>query len=153
MIFFYCRNFIKMTLMTSTIWLAFNGLEIVLNQSFNVTLIRMSAIAQAQEFSEQQLESYAQAILAIEPLRQKTFRELQRILDSEKIPMIACDRAESYENLNPQARSLIINYCNESKAIVEEKGLTVSEFNNITSEVKSNPDLKQQVQQEMLELE
>lgn len=152
MIFFSYRQFIKLTLMVSTLWIAISGLEAIIYKHFNGDFLSMRAIAQAQQFTQQQLESYAQAILKIEPLRQRTFQEIQRILDSQEVPSIACNRRTSYEDLPSPARSAIINYCNRSKEIVQEQGLTVSEFNSITAEINSDSDIKEQVQEAMLEL-
>jgi len=153
MIFFPYRQLIKLALMTSTLWIAISGLEVMIHRRFNSDGFRMSAIAQGQQLTQQQLESYAQAILEIEPLRQRTFQEIQRVLDSQQVPSIACNRPKSYEDLPSSARSAIVNYCNRSKEIVEEQGLTVSEFNRITAEVKSDSEIKEQVQEAMLELQ
>jgi len=146
-------HIIKVTLVTSTLLLSTSGLDIISNFLFDQSRFRLTLLAQGQNYNEEKLESYAEAVLAIEPLRQKTFREIQTLLNGQEVPNIACNRAESYQNLPAKARSLIVDYCNRSKTIVQEQGLTVSEFNAITAEVQSNPQLKQQVQAEMLELQ
>jgi len=153
MMMFFPRKLINLALMTSTLLFALSGIEVMISQCFKSDFFRVRAIAQAQEFTQQQLERYAQALLQIEPLRQKTFQEIQRVLESQEVPNIACNRPNSYENLPSSARSAIVDYCNQSKEIVEEQGLTVSEFNNITAKVQSNPELKEQVQEAMLELQ
>lgn len=153
MMFFLYRYFLKVTLVTATILLAETGLNFVINPSRNIHLLQSNLTAQAQEYDEEQLESYAQAILAMEPLRENTYQEIQMILNSQNIPSIACNRRETYEKLPSEARSLIIKYCNRSKEIVQERGLTVSEFNRITAQIQSNPELKRQIQQEMLQLQ
>ncbi|WP_216086629.1 DUF4168 domain-containing protein [Halothece sp. PCC 7418] len=130
-----------------------DGLDIISNRLFDGKRLQVSAIAQAQNYSEETLENYARAVLAIEPLRQETWQEIQRILNSQEIPSIACNSADSYEDLPSEARSLIVDYCNESKTIVEQNNLTVSEFNQITADVQSNDQLKQQVQAKMRELQ
>ncbi|MDR9404681.1 MAG: DUF4168 domain-containing protein [Halothece sp. Uz-M2-17] len=129
------------------------GLDLLSNRLLHGQQLSISSVAQAQNYSEETLENYAKVVLAIEPLRQETLQEIETFLDSNKIPSIACNSAASYENLPSQARSLIVNYCNESKAIVEQNNLTVSEFNQITAEVQSNSQLKQQVQAKMRELQ
>lgn len=108
-------------------------------------------VAQAQGYNEQKIENYAQAVIAIEKLRQNTFGQIQSVLNSQNVPNVACNRSASYQNLPSDARSLIINYCNRSKEIVQNQGLTVSEFNQITETMESNPQLKQKVQQQMLQ--
>ena len=145
-------HLIKVTLVTGALLISATGLDLLKTTFFEQPRFRLSPVAQAQNYDEEKLEQYAEAVLAIEPLRQRVFRKIQSILNSENVPSIACNRTESYENLPSEAQSLIVDYCNRSKSIVEEQGLTVSEFNNITVEVKANPELEQQVQTEMLEL-
>lgn len=150
---FSCFHYIlKITLLTTTLLFFESGLNLVIPTQYDHK-IRAVAIAQETSYDQQQVKNYAEALLAIEPLRQRTFREIQTILDSEQVPTIACNRSQSYRNLTSEARSLITNYCDRSKEIVQQKGLTVAEFNAITTEVKSNPELKEQVQAEMLELQ
>lgn len=142
---------IKVTLATGTLLFSATEPDLLNTIFFEQQPLLLSRVAQAQNYDEEKLERYAEAVLAIEPLRQRAFRKIQNILNSQDVPSIACNRAESYQNLPSQAQSLIVDYCNRSKNIVQEQGLTVSEFNNITAEVKSNPELKEQVQAEMLE--
>lgn len=146
-------HLIKVTLVTGTLLLSATGLDLLNTTFFEQQRFRLSPVAQAQNYNEEKLERYAEAVLAIEPLRQRAFRKIQNILNSQDVPSIACNRTESYQNLPSQAQSLIVDYCNRSKSIVQEQGLTVSEFNTITADVKANPELKQQVQTEMLELQ
>lgn len=145
------QSLLKIALVTTSFLFAGIGLDFILNKASGSNPLQMSAISQAQEYNEQQLENYAQAVIAIEKLRRNTFGEIQNVLNSQKVPNIACNRSESYEDLPSDARSLIINYCNRSKEIVQKQGLTVSEFNQITEKMESNPKLKEKVQQEMLQ--
>lgn len=144
---------IQVTLLTSTLLFSASGLDWMSNRFFDTQRLQLSAIAQAQNYSEETLENYAKAVLAIEPLRQATLQEIQSILDATEIPRIACNSAESYADLPSEARSLIVDYCNNSKTIVQNNNLTVSEFNNITAEVQGNAELKQRVQGKMRELQ
>jgi len=145
------QSLLKIALVTTSFLFAGSGLDIILNKALGNNPFQISAVGQAQAYNEQQLENYAQAVLAIEKLRQNTFGEIQNVLDSQEVPKVACNRSESYKDLPSDARSLIINYCNRSKEIVQKQGLTVSEFNQITKKMKSNPELKQKVQQQMLQ--
>ncbi|PSO48858.1 MAG: hypothetical protein BRC33_08440 [Cyanobacteria bacterium SW_9_44_58] len=145
------QSLLKIALVTTSFLFAGSGLDIILNKALGGNPFQISAIGQAQAYNEQQLKNYAQAVLAIEKLRQNTFGEIQNVLDSQEVPKVACNRSESYKDLPSDARSLIINYCNRSKEIVQQQGLTVSEFNQITKKMKSNPELKQKVQQQMLQ--
>lgn len=146
-------NLIKVTLLTGTWLLTASALDIVSNKIFDHPEFRIRLIAQAQNYDENTLRNYAQALLEIEPLRQSALQDIQTVLNSQEVPSIACNRAQSYQDLPNEAQSLIVEYCNRSKNIVEQQGLTVSEFNNITTDVQSNPQLKQDVQAEMQELQ
>lgn len=143
MMFPLIRTFFKLTFLITPL--------IVISHSIEVP---KKAVAQevAQEYDQQQLRRYAEALLEIEPLREKTYQEIQTLLNSE-VPNIACNREDSYQDLPREVRSLIITYCNQSRAVVEGQGLTVSQFNQITTQVRSNSELKKQIQQEMLQLQ
>jgi hypothetical protein len=151
--FSFSRKFLKFTLLTSTLLLVGTGVHTAVNKEFVNNQWMQFPLARAQGYDNQQVKRYAQAVLAIEPLRKRIYREIQTIVDSDEIPNVACNRSDSYQDLPRKARSLIRDYCNRSKEIVQEQNLTISEFNSITAEIQSNPKLKQQIQEEMLKLQ
>lgn len=154
MIFLIHQPFLKLALVTTSLLFAGSGLDLIFNKASGSNPVQIiSTIGQAQAYDEQQLENYAKAVIAIEKLRQKAFKEIQTVLDSEEVPKIACNRSQSYQDLSSKARSLINNYCNRSKEIVQQQGLTVSEFNQITAKMKSSPELKQKIQEKILQLQ
>lgn len=146
-------NLIKVTFLTGTWLFSASGLDIVSNKILDHPGFQIRLIAQAQNYDENTLRNYAQALLEIEPLRQRALQDIQTVLNSQEVPSIACNRAQSYQDLPAEVQSLIVDYCNRSQNIVQQQGLTVSEFNNITTDVQSNPQLKQEVQAEMQELQ
>lgn len=145
-------NLIKVTFLTGTWLFSASGLDIVSNKIFDHPRFQIRLIAQAQNYDENTLRNYAQALLEIEPLRQRALQDIQTVLNSQEVPSIACNRAQSYQDLPAEVQSLIVDYCNRSQNIVQQQGLSVSEFNNITTDVQSNPQLKQEIQAEMQEL-
>jgi len=153
MIFFIRQPLLKLALVTTSLLFAGSGLDLIFNKASGSNPVQISAIRQAQAYNNQQLENYAEAVIAIEKLRQKAFKEIQTVLDSEEVPKIACNRSQSYQDLSSKARSLITNYCNRSKEIVQQQGLTVSEFNQITAKMKSSPELKEKIQEKILQLQ
>jgi len=153
MIFFIRQPLLKLALVTTSLLFAGSGLDLIFNKASGSNQVQISAIRQAQAYNNQQLENYAEAVIAIEKLRQKAFKEIQTVLDSEEVPKIACNRSQSYQDLSSKARSLITNYCNRSKEIVQQQGLTVSEFNQITAKMKSSPELKEKIQEKILQLQ
>ncbi|QDZ38956.1 DUF4168 domain-containing protein [Euhalothece natronophila Z-M001] len=153
-LFSWCPSFLKLTLVTTALLLAETSLGMIPNQLATRGLLQNSSIAQAQNnYDEEKLNSYAAAVLEIEPIREEVKRKIQAELDGQPMPQMACHRSESYQDLPEEARSLIINYCQRSEEIVENQGLSVSEFNEITQEIQNNPELRQRVQDKMLELQ
>jgi len=130
-------------LVTTTLLIGGHGVELFVNKGNHGNL----PIAYAQDDKEQKIESYAEAILEIEPLRQKTHQDLQQILEKQQLPDISCDRQTSYDKMPSKARSRIINYCNQAKAIAKKHGLSVSEFNNMTEKVQQDSQFEQKVKQ------
>lgn len=111
-----------------------------------------AAVAQAAP-SAAELKSYAQAVLAVEEVRQASYRDIKKIVGSNGIPAIACHKPQSLKGLPQGVRVIAVEYCNKSKKIVESNGLTIDKFNAITVNVQSDPNLEKRVQAELLELQ
>ncbi len=112
-----------------------------------------AAVAQAAPPSEAELKSYARAVLAVEEVRQVSYRDIKKIVGSSGIPAIACHRPKSLQGLSQNVRGIAVEYCNKSKKIVESNGLTIDKFNAITMSVQGDPNLEKRVQAELLELQ
>ncbi|MDB9312541.1 DUF4168 domain-containing protein [Spirulina sp. CS-785/01] len=115
------------------------------------TTPRLANAAVAQDFSEQELRSYARALLEIEPHRQRAYNEIKDQAGS--VPNIVCNRRGTFSGLPGNARQIASNYCNQSREIVEEVGLTIERFNQITSRVQDDPRLARRIQDEMRSLQ
>jgi len=125
-------------------------------------LLSLSAIASlmifsprvinAQPISDEQIVTYARAVIAIESHRQRAYAEIQRIMGAEP-PEIMCNQPDSYNNLPEDAQRVAIAYCETSEATVTDMGMTVKEFNEITQQVKEDPDLERSVQEVILDLQ
>lgn len=114
-----------------------------------------SVYAQATNVSSQDIKTYAQAVIAIERLRQAAYQEIKNILNSKDVPEIVCNNPGSINGLPPQARGVAQNYCNQSSGIVANyfpKGKN-ARFNEITAQMQSNPNLRKLVQEELLRLQ
>ncbi|HIK38569.1 MAG: DUF4168 domain-containing protein [Geminocystis sp.] len=105
-----------------------------------------SVLAQTQEITEEQLRKYAKAVIAIENLRKATYASIENIVGSNASLSVSCDQKKSFSQLPPAARNMAEEYCNQSEVIVKNNGLTVSQFNQITQQIKQNPTLKQRLQ-------
>nr|WP_290220969.1 DUF4168 domain-containing protein [Trichocoleus desertorum] len=111
-----------------------------------------AAVAQSAP-SEAELKSYARAVLAVEEVRQVSYRDIKKIVGSSGIPAIACHKPKSLQGLSQNVRGIAVEYCNKSKKIVESNGLTIDKFNAITMSVQGDPNLEKRVQAELLELQ
>ncbi|AUT00739.1 hypothetical protein CLI64_10200 [Nostoc sp. CENA543] len=129
-------------------------LGLITATSLFVSTWNTKALAQNLSVSNNDIVSYAQALLAIEPVRQQAFREIKRIIGSGNIPQIVCNEPDSINSLtNQEARDVARNYCKDSQAIVEDKGLTIEKFNKITVEISRNNGLKKRVYDQLLQLQ
>lgn len=105
----------------------------------------------AQAFSAQDVTNYARTVLALEPARKDALGRIERILG--KVPAIVCSDSKTIDALSGDARTIAVNFCNESKKIVESNGLTINTFNQMTATVQNDSALQQRIQQEMIRIQ
>lgn len=86
-----------------------------------------SQAAPAADFSDAKLESYAEAVVGIQQVNQKWQTEMNAAQSQEEADKI---REQSFT---------------EMEKVVQDKGLTVQEYNDITVAAQSNPDLNQKI--------
>ena len=103
----------------------------------------------AQTPSDADLQKYAKAAMAIETLRQNTYRDIQNTVGQSKAPQLSCHQRQNFSQLPSQARSMANDYCNQSETIVQQSGLSITRFNQITQQLKRNPELYKKVQNMM----
>jgi hypothetical protein len=121
-----------------------NGLSdsLSFNLSFDSTAYAQAAI------TDSEIQSYARSVLQIEPIRQAAYDGIKRASGAE-VPPILCHRPSSLNSLDPNIRSIAIDYCNQAIAIVESNNLTITRFNEITVAHKSDAGLAGRIQQAM----
>lgn len=107
----------------------------------------------AESISSEDIVSYARAIWAIEPSRQAAYKEIQQIVEEDKIPEINCTKPDTITSLPRNVQDIAVNYCNQAKKIGESNGLTIPQFNGITATAQSNPQLQQRIQNELIRLQ
>ena len=100
-----------------------------------------------------QIDSYAQAVLAMEPARQNAFEEIKKLIGNGEIPKIVCNDSNSINGLPRKAQDIAVNYCTRSQKIVQDNGLSIDQFNKITIEIQNNNILKRQVYNSLLRLQ
>lgn len=109
--------------------------------------------AQAQEISREEITSYARAVLAMEPRREKAYREIKGMAPGGAVPRVLCNEAQGINRLSGNIRGVAVNYCDQAKKIIENNGLTVSRFNQLTLLQQANPAVKAQIQAELVRLQ
>lgn len=100
-----------------------------------------------------EINSYAQAVLAMEPARQNAFEEIKKLIGNGEIPKIVCNDPNSINSLPDKAKDIALKYCTRAEEIVLEKGLRFEQFNKITIELQSDNNLKRQVYNTLLRLQ
>ncbi|MEH1780733.1 MAG: DUF4168 domain-containing protein [Nostoc sp.] len=100
-----------------------------------------------------EINSYAQAVLAMEPARQNAFEEIKKLIGNGEIPKIVCNDPNSINGLPKKAQDIAVNYCTHAQKIVEDNGLRFEQFNKITIELQNNNILKRQVYNTLLRLQ
>jgi Domain of unknown function (DUF4168) len=100
-----------------------------------------------------QINSYAQAVLAMEPARQNAFEEIKKLIGNGEIPKIVCNDPNSINGLPKKAQDIAVDYCTHAQKIVEDNGLRFDQFNKITIELQNNTILKRQVYNTLLRLQ
>ncbi|MBD2384473.1 DUF4168 domain-containing protein [Cylindrospermum sp. FACHB-282] len=111
------------------------------------------AYAQTPAVNNAEITSYAQAVLAMEPIRQQAFEEIKQIINGGEVPAIVCNQPDSIDALPGKAKNIARDYCTESEKIVSKSGLPPERFNQITVEIQTNSDLKRQVYNTLLRLQ
>lgn len=120
--------------------------------SWTTAVVSFRSSAYTQDFTADQIKRYAAAVLLIETQRKQAYQAISQILG--KIPpAITCNQRESFNNLPANAQKIAVDYCNNSKKIVQDSGLNATEFNAITNRVRSDDNLRRRVQNEMIRLQ
>jgi hypothetical protein len=145
------QKFLLQAFATGT--LAATGLLLGVVPWFDLTGPQWGSIAYAQDVSNQEVQSYAQSVLAMEPYREAAFTKIQQITGSSEVPVVACHRPSSLSNLPENIRDIAIDYCNQAIAIVERNGLTITRFNQITVAHQSDATLRGQIQAEICKIQ
>ncbi|MEQ9372101.1 DUF4168 domain-containing protein [Coleofasciculus sp. F4-SAH-05] len=107
----------------------------------------------AETITEEEINNYAKAIMAIENSRQTAFSEIQQQMNQEPIPNIICTQPDSLQELPSDVQGIAVNYCNKAKEIGESYGFNMAQFNAITATVISDMNLQRQIQNELIRLQ
>jgi len=120
--------------------------------SWTTEIVSFRSSAYTQDFTADQIKRYATAVLLIETQRKQAYQAISQILGKSP-PAITCNQRESFNNLPANAQRIAVDYCNNSKKIVQDSGLTAAQFNAITNRIRSDDNLRRRVQNEMIRLQ
>jgi hypothetical protein len=115
-------------------------------------VVSFQSSAYTQDFTADQIKRYAKAVLLIETERKQAYQAISQILGKSP-PVITCNHRESFNNLPANAQRIAVDYCNNSKKIVQDSGFTAAQFNAITNWIRSDDSLRRRVQNEMIRLQ
>lgn len=110
-------------------------------------------VAQTLNVNNLEVDRYAKAVLAVEPMRQQAFEKIKKLIISKEVPQVICNDPKTVNALPDKAKDIAVNYCNQSQKIVEDSGLSVERFNQITLEKEKNNVLKRQIYKALLNLQ
>ncbi|NEQ96227.1 MAG: DUF4168 domain-containing protein [Cyanothece sp. SIO2G6] len=111
-------------------------------------------VAYAQDqISDEVIDNYAEAVLKIERMRTTTLDEISGLMAPDPVPSIACNQEDSIRNLPDAVQELVVDFCQNSIVMVEDTGLTVSEFNQITTDQADDPELFDAIQAALARLQ
>ncbi|MEA5535842.1 DUF4168 domain-containing protein [Crocosphaera sp. XPORK-15E] len=102
-------------------------------------------------FSDKDITNYAQTVLKIESQRQAAYQQIEEII-GDPPPEIACDQPKTLKPLPTDAQKVAVEFCNQSKKIAQESGLTSNQFNNITENAQKDETLKKRIQNAMIRI-
>ena len=102
-------------------------------------------------FSDEEVTNYAQTVLKIEDQRQRAYKDIEAIMDTQP-PEIACDQPESIKQLPNDAQEIAVEFCNQSKKIAADSGLSSDDFNAITENAQKDATFKKRIQNAMIRI-
>ena len=145
------------TVMSTIGWLA--GLALILtgcsskSVSDAVSSESPTRSPSVSSITSEQVNNYAKALLAIEQKRQEAYEEIQKLSNNEKLSEITCNQPETIKALDRSMQNIAVNYCKQAKEFIQDQGLTVAQFNEITDTAQSNSELRTQIQNKLFSSE
>lgn len=116
-------------------------------------VLTLTSVAYAQDVGDEEVKSYAQAVLKAEPVRQTALDEIKGMVDSKNTSSIVCHNPQSLETLPDNAQKIAVGFCNQYKDIVESYGLTITRFNEITVNLQNSPNLEKRIKDELIRIQ
>lgn len=102
-------------------------------------------------FSDEEVTNYAQTVLKIEDQRRIAYDQIEAVIDDQP-PEIACDQPQTIQKLPDEAQKIAVEFCNESKQIAQDSGLSSNQFNAMTENAQKDASLKKRIQNAMIRI-
>ena len=120
--------------------------------SWDIIPLKFNITAYSQQnFSDTQVQNYARAIWQIEQNRQRAFSQIRQIIGRNP-SNLACHEPKSLRNLPRKAQKIAVDFCNNSKKIAQNSGLSTIDFNRITQQAKNDRNLTQRINNAILQI-
>ncbi|HAA29586.1 MAG TPA: hypothetical protein DCE56_20220 [Cyanobacteria bacterium UBA8553] len=116
----------------------------------SVSLDSPTPTPSVSSISSEQVDNYAKAVLAIEPIRQEAYEEIEKLSNNEKVSEITCNQPETIKALDQSIQTIAVNYCKKAKQFIQDQSLTVTQFNEITNSSQSDAELRARIQNKLL---
>ena len=107
----------------------------------------------AASIDNNEIVKYSRALLTIEQSRLQAFDEIKKISGGKDVPAIVCNKPQTIDVLPKKARDIAKNYCQRSQSIVQDSGLSIQRFNNITLKLRNDESLKKQIHNTLIRLQ
>lgn len=125
-----------------------------------IPLVTVAAIAQAEDFTAEEISQYASAVLEMDGYRTDAYTRIKDLLLTVNMDIGEVDVSCSNQNISGVPRSvrqdveeILFGYCNLAREIVEGYGLSPQRFNEITSAHQHDNMLSEKIQQELIRLQ
>ncbi len=149
MVFIHCSLLNLNRIFTRSLMSSLVALIGILHGCNLVPTVSPTSSPPISNFSEQDVTNYAQTVLKIEEQRQIAYQEIEKIIEDPP-PEIACDQPNTLKQLPSQAQTVAVKFCNQSKKIAQDSGLSSSQFNAITENAQKDETLKKRIQNAMI---
>ncbi len=138
-----------------------SGLGVRIPSPGSGVILGAAAWAQDSGIDPEIIMGYAASVIEMDSPRNEAYSQIKTLLtgtgyDSSTIDMSCTDTASLNQlprNVRSDVRTIVIDYCNQASAIVQANGLTVRQFNTITTTYPQDPALAEQIRTAMVQLQ
>ncbi len=103
--------------------------------------------------SPEEVQRYASSVLGIERLRTEALVQIQQFTEGDALQGLACHQSNTVRRLSRQAKDVFVQYCSQAATTVEDNGLSITRFNEITVAQQGDAELTNQVQETLQQLQ